>query len=612
MQVDRARWWRRFTRGPQAALCLLVLCLALYVPGQWGMPAIDRDESRFVQASRQMLKSTTLEGWMIPRIQDRDRLNKPPLIYWSQAGVASVATGRAFGTPPDVASGRDAIWMYRLPSLLAAIAAVFFTWRMGCSMFDPRAGFLGAMLFAASPVIIWESRQGRADMLLVACTTGSMWALWEGFKQARAGGRVGLTTWVGLWMAVGLGTLTKGPITAMVVVLTALGVSLLGRSLRWTWKLKPLVGVTIVAACVLPWLLVVMDIKGAKEYWDIIQKETLGRMGSAAEGHGGPPGYHLLLMVVLLGAGSLLIWPALARGWRVGLTRDRSARGLARVRSIGLGRPSEGFLLCWLVLPWIVFEISSTKLPHYTMPMYPALALLSARGVLAADAQSIARSKFVHGLAWLWISAMTAAVLFFTVAATFAAFRVWGQFPAMIVAVLGMTATGVLAYKAAVFHLENQWLNLQRTGIAMSVAISLALGLVGSILPEIRVSRNVAQSIMKLDPSFSRPIVAVDYAESAPGKRDHGGFVEDSLIFETQGTAQRLSGSDLPEWITKNPGGFVCIEERALKRYLGLEKTEALPEDLSRAEHLRVLDMVPGFNYSKGKLVKVYVAEAVP
>ena len=137
------------------------------------MPAIDRDEARFAQASRQMLNAPNWEAWVVPRIQDRPRLNKPPLIYWTQAGSASVFTGRLFGTPGDIAAERDAIWMYRLPSLLAAIAAVLFTWRLGCSMFDSRAAFLGAMLLAASPIMIWESRQARSDMLLVACTTGA-------------------------------------------------------------------------------------------------------------------------------------------------------------------------------------------------------------------------------------------------------------------------------------------------------------------------------------------------------------------------------------------------------------------------------------------------------
>src|SRR5690348_4119435 len=74
-----ARSWRRGGVG------LIILCLLVYIPGLWTIPPVDRDESRFAQASRQMLESGTLEGWVVPKVQDRPRLNKPPLIYWAQA-----------------------------------------------------------------------------------------------------------------------------------------------------------------------------------------------------------------------------------------------------------------------------------------------------------------------------------------------------------------------------------------------------------------------------------------------------------------------------------------------------------------------------------------------
>src|SRR5688572_18053847 len=81
------RWLdRRFAASwGRGGVALLLLCLVVYVPGQAGLPPIDRDESRFAQASRQMAASGTVEGWVVPRIQDRPRLNKPPLIYWLQA-----------------------------------------------------------------------------------------------------------------------------------------------------------------------------------------------------------------------------------------------------------------------------------------------------------------------------------------------------------------------------------------------------------------------------------------------------------------------------------------------------------------------------------------------
>src|SRR5690606_24117103 len=95
-------------------------------------------------------------GVVLPKVQDRPRLNKPPLIYWLQAASAAVFTrGDPF---------RDAIWMYRVPSLIAAIAAVLITWRIGVGLFDDlwggaSAAWLGAALLAVSPIVVWESHQ---------------------------------------------------------------------------------------------------------------------------------------------------------------------------------------------------------------------------------------------------------------------------------------------------------------------------------------------------------------------------------------------------------------------------------------------------------------------
>lgn len=589
------------------------------------MPAIDRDEARFAQASRQMLTAPNWEAWVVPRIQDRPRLNKPPLIYWTQAGSASLFTGRAFGTPRDVAAERDAIWMYRLPSLLAAIAAVLFTWRLGCSMFDSRAAFLGAMLLASSPIMIWESRQARSDMLLVACTTGAMWMLWEGFKCARAKQPMPTHQWVGLWLFLGMGAMTKGPITAVVVLLSTLGVSFLTRSWRWTSTLRPFVGAIIVEACVIPWILLVIDIVTWDNYWTIIHDEIFKRMKDAAEGHGGPPGYHLTLMVVLLGAGSMLVWPALLRGARVGLSIKSTGNWFARAWNARLRRAPEAFLLCWIVLPWIIFELSSTKLPHYTMPMYPAIALLAGRMVLAADSgrHAFRFPRLIRVLGGAWAGLMSLGVFALGMFAAFAALRAWGQIPSMVVGAVFAMAAVVLAWKAFSFHARGQWLYLQRTGIAMSVAFSLAIGLAGSIMPDIRVSRNLADRLKTIDPSHTRPIVAVEYEESAPGARDHGGFVEDSLIYETRGRVERHSGKTLEAWIESYPTGLVCIEDRALRRYAGVKQlpkrsildrtpsTEPAFPASDTVGRLRILDRVDGFNYSKGKLVKVYIAEVI-
>ena len=87
-----------------SAAVLILLASVVLLPGLASIPVVDRDEARFVQASRQMLDSGTLEGWTVPMVGEKYRLNKPPLIYWLQATSAGVLSG--------FESASASIWMY--------------------------------------------------------------------------------------------------------------------------------------------------------------------------------------------------------------------------------------------------------------------------------------------------------------------------------------------------------------------------------------------------------------------------------------------------------------------------------------------------------------------
>src|SRR5713226_9138475 len=101
------------------------LCLLLYLPGIAAIPPLDRDEARFAQATRQMVETG---DFLRIRFQDEARNKKPAGIYWLQA----VAVG-AFSTP-----NATAIWPYRLPSLLGAMAAVLTLFVFGAALFRDR------------------------------------------------------------------------------------------------------------------------------------------------------------------------------------------------------------------------------------------------------------------------------------------------------------------------------------------------------------------------------------------------------------------------------------------------------------------------------------------
>lgn len=414
---------------------LVILCLAVYLPGLWTIPPVDRDESRFAQASRQMHESG---DWVVPRVQSKPRLNKPPLIYWCQC--ASIA---AFGDEPGrYANGN--IWVFRVPSVLAAIGSVLVTWRLGRRMLDPRAAWLGAAMLAVCPMVVWDAHQARADQLLLFCTVAAQYALYVIWNRGapadrcadrgRANRERGTSAFrfhpgfpirdprsairdllapILFWLAFAAGIMTKGPITPMIAGLTVLALCVTTRRWRWVLGLRPLLGLLIVAAAVAPWLIALthrlghptigfrdelersgLALTGGENGWlvylRIVYDETLGRSTGAKEGHWGPPGYHLVLLTVLFWPGSMLTGLGLARAFRRSFPARASAPGpwaarlLTRLRSPD-SQPASRFLLCWIVPSWVVFECVSTKLPHYTMPLYPAIALISARAVFAAE-----------------------------------------------------------------------------------------------------------------------------------------------------------------------------------------------------------------------------------
>src|SRR3954470_6240165 len=98
---------------------LVLLSLACFLPGFSSLQPMDRDEPRYTQASKQMLESG---DFVDIRFQDEARHKKPVGIYWLQA--AAVKAGEALG----VLQARTQIWLYRIPSLLGAIATVLLSY----------------------------------------------------------------------------------------------------------------------------------------------------------------------------------------------------------------------------------------------------------------------------------------------------------------------------------------------------------------------------------------------------------------------------------------------------------------------------------------------------
>ena len=96
-------WLEKLAVRPQRAI--LLLSLSLLLAGNWILPLTDRDETRFAEASREMLQRA---DFVVPWFNGAWRFDKPVLIYWCQ-----MASYRVFGENPFAA---------RLPSVLFTTA----------------------------------------------------------------------------------------------------------------------------------------------------------------------------------------------------------------------------------------------------------------------------------------------------------------------------------------------------------------------------------------------------------------------------------------------------------------------------------------------------------
>ena len=338
-----------------ARLCavLVLLSLVCFLPGFMSLQPMDRDEPRYAQASKQMLETG---DFVDIRFQDEARHKKPVGIYWMQS--ASVAIGQALGVP----EARTTVALYRIPSLLGALATVLLTYWASLAFFGRRGAFLTAGLMATCVILMVEARLAKTDAMLAACSVAVMGGLARAYLSRGAGvlpRRALLIFWTGFALAV----LIKGPLILMFAGLAAAALSYKERSARWLLTLRPWLGIAFTLAVVLPWFVAIAIKSGGAFFAASVGQDMLGKVGTAQKYHWAPPGFYLVSFFATFWPGAILAAIAVPFAW------------------IHRREEPVAFALAWIVPSWIVFEIVPTKLPHYTLPLLPAVAILTVMAI---------------------------------------------------------------------------------------------------------------------------------------------------------------------------------------------------------------------------------------
>ncbi|CAM5766923.1 glycosyl transferase [Labrys miyagiensis] len=387
-----------------AIAVLLLTAFLVLAPGFTTLPPMDRDEPRFAQASKQMLESG---DYVSIRFQDEARLKKPVGIYWLQA--AAVSVGERLGVP----EARTTIWLYRIPSLFGAVGAILLTWWTALPLVGRRAALLSGLMTAGCVLLGVEAKLGKTDatqlftiMLMVSVLSRFFIA-----SRNRLAPPGGMLLPAIFWIGMAASILIKGPIGFLLVALTCLTLVVLCRradaplaaggrgaigdwfaSRDWQWlrSLHWLYGAIFTLLLVSPWFIAIMIQTDGAFLQQSVGQDMLNKVAGAQELHGGWPGTYL---AVFWGT----FWPfaplaALAAPW---VWRHRR-------------EPVVMFLLAWLVPFWLVFEFFPTKLPHYVLPVYPAIAILISAALFAGGLPRARWARIVAGLIPLFATVLAA------------------------------------------------------------------------------------------------------------------------------------------------------------------------------------------------------------
>ncbi|MDB6164254.1 MAG: glycosyltransferase family 39 protein, partial [Xanthomonadaceae bacterium] len=310
----------------------------------------------------------------------------------------------------------------------------------------------------------------------------------------------------------------------------------------------------------LPWLIAIAFESHGAFYQQSLGHDFGAKLAGGQETHGAPPGYYLVLTTLSFWPATLVLVPA------IGFAIARRAE------------PAIRFLIAWAGGTFLLFEFVPTKLPHYILPAYPALAILGAALIIWPNGEPetrwqtasryFAAVQFLLGTALLAVGPLVLTHLYGT-----------GVDWISVAAALVTCAVGI----ASTIQMVRGGARAALTGATLCAAV-IYLTLTLAVMPKLnqlwvspRAAVMVASHALRGDPP---PVLA--------------GYTEPSLVF-LLGTETRLTDGYGAAESGAAQGGLALIEDGQRQRFLThlgeLGATAAPADSLS------------GFNYSRGRHV---------
>lgn len=329
------------------ALIFIAACWIFFVQlGQF--PLFNPDEALYAEPAREMIVTG---DWVTTQLNYEVRFTKPPLVIWAMAWCFQL-----FGTNEFAA---------RFVGATCGALLVAFTYWFARRFISMRAAVFASLSLIGAPLFVAVAREAITDMPLSLFVAGAIMSFYTAKESGSARWR-----WLG-YILTGLAVMTKGPVGVLLPAVP-LGLYYVVRGeLKDAWKaLKPISGLALVALIALPWFITEIVITKGAYFNEFIIRENFQRYTSVVDSHDAPVWYHAAAMF-----GGYLPWTLFMPPALLALYGALKASGFKPAK---LASTDKLVLMCsiWMLFTLVFFSASVSKLLPYTVPAFPAMALL--------------------------------------------------------------------------------------------------------------------------------------------------------------------------------------------------------------------------------------------
>ena len=558
---------------------LVAICAVTFFTNLGATHLWDEDEAYFGRTAQEMIHRG---DYIVPYFNGEISLHKPVLLFWVIIGSFQCLGENEFAA--------------RFGSALFGIGNVMLVYHLGRRLFSEQVGFWSGLVLGTCLHFAVVSRAAVADPELIFFCTLPVVIFVAGTRLSRSrtaaapvdpthsvtAQELSWPGWAGMYASMGAATLTKGPVgfvlpTAVIGLflllsradsltvtgsgtpskpasrLLQLGVWLVRvlwppSFLRTVWEMRPITALTMLALVAAPWYVAVGYLTNGEWPRGFFFVHNVGRFVNSFEGHDGGPLYYLIAICIGTFPWCLFNFQTLHQAF-ASLQRGNPAR------------PAYLLLLSWIAV-WVgAFTFAGTKLPHYVLPAYPAIAVLVAAFIETWLAQSVALSRAWLRVAWLTLVVVGVGILTAMpfIARTYAP----GEESLALLGIIPLLggAAGLIA--------DERGRRRLAAGILGTVAVMFSLTL-------------LAWGAVRIDRHQKSPVVAGWLKELAPGEHPDlaalGCFEASLLYYCDENILQLQRNEDVSGFFTSRPGhAFLITTDRRIQE---LELKGRIPADV--------------------------------